>query len=109
MVWREFFSDWDILICPQTATTAFEHDHTPFAARALTVDGLSQPYFQQIFWAGLTTVSYLPSTVFPTGPSKEGLPIGLQAVGAEYNDHICIEFARLVADEWGGFVAPPGY
>lgn len=109
MVWREFFSDWDILICPQTATTAFEHDHTPFAGRTLTVDGLSQPYFQQIFWAGLTTVSYLPSTVFPTGPSKEGLPIGLQAVGAEYNDHTCIEFARLVADEWGGFVAPPGY
>lgn len=109
LVWREFFSEWDILICPQTATTAFEHDHSPFAARTLTVDGRSQPYFQQLFWAGLTTVSYLPSTIFPTGPSVEGLPIGLQAVGAEYNDHICIDFARLVAEEWGGFVAPPGY
>ncbi|MEE3327542.1 MAG: amidase [Myxococcota bacterium] len=109
MVWREFFSDWDILICPQVATAAFEHDHRPFPLRELSVDGRPQPYFQQLFWAGLPTVSYLPSTVFPTGPSGEGLPIGLQAIGAEYNDHICIDFARLLADEWGGFVAPPGY
>lgn len=109
MVWREFFSEWDILICPQTATPAFEHDHSPFPLRTLQVDDLAQPYFQQLFWAGLTTVSYLPSTVFPTGPSAEGLPIGLQAVGGEYHDRTCIEFARLVAEEWGGFVAPPGY
>ena len=109
MRWREFFSDWDILICPQMATTAFEHDHSPYPIRTLQVDGLAQSYFQQIFWSGLTTVSYLPSTVFPTGPSEEGLPIGLQAVGAEYHDHTCIEFARLLAEEWGGFVAPPGY
>jgi amidase len=37
------------------------------------------------------------------------LPIGLQAVGAEYDDHTCIDFARLVAAELGGFTPPPGY
>ena len=73
------------------------------------VDGVTQPYFQQLFWAGLTTVAYLPSTVFPTGSSAEGLPIGLQAVGSEYQDRTCIEFARLMAEETGGFVAPEGY
>ncbi|MFL2935851.1 MAG: amidase [Myxococcota bacterium] len=109
MVWREFFSEWDILICPQMATPAFEHDHSLFLTRTLEVDGFLQPYFQQIFWAGLPTVSYLPSTVFPTGPSAGGLPIGLQAIGAEYNDHTCIDFARLLADEYGGFVPPSGY
>ena len=107
--WRAFFDDWDILICPQTATPAFAHDHRPLEARTLRVDNESQAYFRQIFWAGLVTVAYLPSTVFPTGPSRDGLPIGLQAVGAEYDDHTCIDFARLVAAELGGFTPPPGY
>jgi Asp-tRNA(Asn)/Glu-tRNA(Gln) amidotransferase A subunit family amidase len=96
MAWRDFFEDWDILLCPQMATTAFEHDHRPMAERTLLVDGSAQPFFQQIFWAGLVTVAYLPSTVFPTGTSGEGLPIGLQAVGAEYADLTCIDFARLM-------------
>jgi amidase len=109
MVWRAFFNDWDILICPQTATTAFPHDHSPVETRTLTVNNETQDYFKQVFWAGIITVGYLPSTVFPTGPSREGLPIGLQAVGAEFNDYQCIDFARLVAEEFGGFQPPPGY
>jgi amidase len=107
--WRAFFNDWDILICPQTATTAFPHDHGEYLHRVLTVDNEEQDYFQQIFWAGVITVAHLPSTVFPTGPSKEGLPIGLQAVGAEFDDYLTIDFARLLAEEIGGFVPPPGY
>ena len=61
------------------------------------------------FWSGLATASYLPSTVFPTGLSEGGLPIGLQAVGGAYADYTCIEFARLMAEELGGFVPPPGF
>jgi amidase len=79
------------------------------ASRRMKVDADDQPYFQQIFWAGLVTVSYLPSTVFPTGPSLTGLPIGLQAAGAEYDDLVTIDFARLLAREIGGFRPPPGY
>ena len=109
MQWREFFNAWDILICPQTAAPAFPHDHSPMETRTLTVDNEEQDYFQQIFWAGIITVAYLPSTVFPTGVSREGLPIGLQAVSAEYNDYTCIDFARLMAREFGGFEPPPGY
>jgi amidase len=109
MAWRAFFNEWDILICPQTATTAFPHDHSPMESRTLVVDNETQDYFKQLFWAGIITGGYLPSTVFPTGPSQEGLPIGLQAVGAEFNDYQCIDFARLMADEFGGFQPPPGY
>jgi len=109
MAWREFFNDWDILLCPQMATTAFEHDHSLITERQITVDGERQDYFQQIFWAGLATVSYLPSTVFPTGSGADGLPIGLQAVSAEFNDYTCINFAHLMEQEFGGFVAPPDY
>jgi amidase len=108
-VWRAFFDDWDILICPQSATSAFPHDHSPFGTRSLKVDSDDQPYFQQLFWAGIITVAYLPSTVFPTGPSLTGLPIGLQAVSAEYNDRKTIDFTRLLAQEIGGFQPPPDF
>lgn len=107
--WRAFFEDWDILICPQMAVSAFPHDHSPMNGRTVTVNGQSQPYFQQLFWSGVVTTPYLPSTVFPAGRSADGLPIGLQAVGAAYHDYATIDFARLLAQEVGGFEAPPGY
>ena len=31
-----------------------------------------RPYFEQVFWAGLAGVSYLPATIVPTGPDDEG-------------------------------------
>jgi amidase len=107
--WQSFFKEWDVLVCPVTATPAFEHDHGQFGTRTLEVNGETVAYFQQLFWAGIATVSYLPSTVFPTGLSKNGLPIGLQVIGAEFDDNTTMEFARLMAAEIGGFQPPPGY
>ncbi len=107
--WQQFFRDWDVLITPTTATPAFEQDQSEINERTLTVNGTPQPYFQQVFWAGLATLSYLPSTVFPTGLSSAGLPIGLQAIGAEFDDRTTIEFARLMAREMGGYQPPTGY
>ncbi len=105
--WARFFEDWDILVCPQMATTAFPHDHRPFRDRTLEVNGTRQPYFQQLLWAGMVVNAYLPSTVFPTGPAeRDGLPIGLQAVSAPYRDHRCIAFAERICGEIGGFKAP---
>ncbi|MFK8021256.1 MAG: amidase [Pseudomonadales bacterium] len=112
--WRDFFLDWDILLCPQMATAAFEHDQNPkLSARTVMVDDQERSYFEQIFWSGLTTTAYLPSTVFPAGRTQAkpapGLPIGIQAVGAEYNDYLTIDFARLVAEQIGGFTIPPNF
>jgi amidase len=73
------------------------------------VNGVDQPYFDQLFWAGVITTSYLPSTVFPTGLSRQGFPIGLQAVGGEYHDYTTIEFSRLISREIGGFEAPAAH
>ena len=109
LAWRRFFSNWDLVLCPIMATTAFPHDQRARAERTLAVDGVAAPAFGQSFWAGLATLGYLPSTVFPTGPSTDGLPIGLQAIGPAYHDNTPIEFARLMADEIGGFTPPPGY
>jgi len=107
--WRAFYDEWDILICPQSATTAMGHDHRPMDERTVEVDGAEQPYFQQIFWAGHAIGGSFPSTVFPTGLSAASMPIGLQAMGAEYHDLTTIEFTRLLAAELGGFTPPPGY
>lgn len=109
LAWHAFFQDWDILICPQMPTAAFIQDQSSYWDRTLSYDGKTIDYIEQLGWAGLTTVAHLPSTVFPTGPNSEGLPIGLQAVGKEFDDYATIDFARLMAKEIGGFVAPPGF
>ena len=73
------------------------------------VDGRDIPYMDQLFWAGLITVAYLPSTVVPVGLTREGLPVGMQVVAPFLEDRTAIHFARLIEDLVGGFEAPPGY
>ncbi|MEH6588592.1 MAG: hypothetical protein V7720_18730, partial [Halioglobus sp.] len=68
---------------------------------------VDRPYFEQLFWSGIVTAPLLPSTVFPTGLDQHGLPIGLQAISGPYRDYRCIEFARLICEEIGGFEPPP--
>ncbi len=105
--WKRFFEDWDVLICPTMVTTATPHDHGPQPERTVLVDGRQTPFWDQIFWTGLASLAYLPSTAFPTGPAADGLPIGLQAIGAAFGDRTTIEFARLMQREIGGFQPPP--
>ena len=109
-IWHEFFKHYDVLLTPTCVTSAFPHDQNPKTSeRIVTVNNETRPYFEQVFWAGLTGVSYLPSTIVPTGPDAQGLPIGVQIVGAEMRDKTTIEFARLVHEEIGGFVPAPNY
>ncbi len=107
--WHAFFKDYDVLITPMMATPAFAHDQRPFTERTMTVDGQPQPYFQQIFWAGLAICSYLPATVIPTGPNAEGLPIGVQIIGPEYSDLKTIGFAKLLEAAGFAFTPPSGF
>ena len=107
--WHRFFEDWDLLLTPMMATSAFPHDHQVMGKRRIQVDGQEQPYFQQLFWAGLTGVSYLPSTIIPTGPDESGLPVGIQIVGPEYGDLTTIGAASLLEDAGFGFIPAPDY
>ena len=91
------------------ATAAFEHDQRKFSERTLMIDNQERPYFEQVFWAGLTGVAYLPSTVIPTGLNDAGLPIGVQIVSAEYNDLITIGVAGELEQAGFTFTPPPGY
>ena len=107
--WQAFFQDYDIVLAPQTGTPAMVHDHRPFSERTIEVDGATQPYWQQIFWAGLPGISHLPSTVVPTGPGDAGLPIGVQIIGPAYGDLVTIQCAQLLEREGFTFEAPPAY
>ena len=103
--WQAFFQRYDALLAPQFATPAIAHDHRPFGERTLKVDSEETPYFQHIFWAGLTGISRLPSTVVPTGLSTDGLPIGIQIVGNAHGDRLTIQVAQAL--ETAGFRFEP--
>jgi amidase len=97
-----------VLVAPITATAAFPHDQSePAAARTMVVNGAAVPYFSQLFWAGLATCSYLPATTAPVGLTPEGLPVGLQVIGAEMADRTTIWTAAQIGRLAGGYAPPP--
>ena len=108
--WAEFFQGHDVLLCPVAATAAFPHDQEGERyERTIVVNGRRVPTTDQLFWAGYSGMAYLPSTAAPAGFTPGGLPVGVQIVGPQYGDRTCIELARLLEQEFQGFVPPPGY
>ncbi len=108
--WHEFFRGWDVLLTPAAAGPAWPHDQKGDRLdRVITVNGRSENTNDQLFWAGVSGVVHLPSTVTPIGLSQGGLPFGVQVIGDNLRDLTTIEVARLIAQEVGGFRPPPGY
>ena len=108
--WHDFFGKHDLLLMPITATAAFPHDQSePMPARTMRINDAEHPYFAQLFWAGLATAPFLPSTIAPVGLTGEGLPVGLQIVGPEFADLSTIWLAGALAGLVGGYQPPPGY
>ena len=66
------------------------------------------PYGDQLFWAGLASLSYLPATAAPIGLTAAACRSDCRSSAPEGEDPTTIEFARLLAAEIGGFVPPPG-
>jgi amidase len=105
-----FFADWDILLCPAAASAAWPHDHKGERwTRKIVVNGKQVASTDQLFWAGYSSLVYLPSTVGPAGLTKSGLPVGYQAIAASGRDKTAIAFSRLAEEEIVGFVPPPGF
>jgi amidase len=105
----KFLERWDAILMPVTPTVAFPHDQSqPITSRTLEVDGKAEPYFCFLNWIGLATSLHLPATVAPAATSKEGLPIGVQIVGAEGSDDAMIDLAEVLEGELGGFRPPKG-
>ncbi|MFF7009841.1 amidase [Streptomyces fimicarius] len=105
--WRQFFAEFDAVVCPITPTPAFPHDHHPDPmARRIDIDGVGFAYFDQLVWAGLATLPGLPATAVPAGRSPEGLPVGVQIIGPMFEDRTPLRLAELLEQRIGGFQAP---
>lgn len=108
--WAQFFTGYDILLCPAMRTTAIAHDHNPDVdARVITVNGTQVPYADQFAWVQAVGAAYLPAVVAPAGIATDGLPAGVQIVGPYLHDRTVIAFARALAGLIGGFTPPPAY
>jgi amidase len=110
-LWQKYFEAYDVFLLPTTFTAAFPHDHSiPMETRVLRTPEGARPYARDMAtWISFATVAGLPATVAPVGRTRAGLPAGIQIVAPMWEDGTSIEFAALLSDVVGGFMAPPAF
>ncbi len=107
LAWDAFFEDYDLMLCPVAVTAAFPHDQQGLRhLRTIVVNNKKVPVVDQIFWAGYSCVTYLPASAAPIGRTVDGLPVSIEIVGPQYGDYDCIQFAKLLEQEYRSFVPP---
>lgn len=104
-IWEQFFTQWDVFLCPAAMTTAgLLTDTSP------VVDGKIYTAEEAIPSVGsISPMTGLPSIVVPVGLDSQGLPICLQLIGRRWKDERLLAIAKLVSEVIGGFRKPPGY
>ncbi|MEU6196574.1 amidase [Streptomyces sp. NPDC047061] len=109
--WTEFFRDFDVLLMPVTSTTAPPHHDKPIDrfGRRILVNGQSRPYWEQVKWSAIANVAGSPATTVPVRTGRDGMPVGLQAMGPSGGDLTTIKFAELLGQELAGYQPPPAF
>jgi amidase len=106
-LWEKAFESVDVFLLPTAFTTAFPHDPTPPDQRRIPLpEGGSGSFWDLLAYITPATLTGCPATTAPAGLSKSGLPVGLQIMGPYLEDATPIAFARLLAQEIGGFRPP---
>jgi len=110
-LWKGFFADYDLLLCPQAASAAFpRQEDVPREVREIEINGHKVPYNDQLFWAGISGATYLPGTCAPIGLGRNSnLPLSVQIIGPYMGDLTTIRFAGLIEAAFGGTQVPPGW
>jgi amidase len=87
----EFMRNYDLILCPPFASTAFEHDRW-------NQDGIVQgfSYTQSYNLCGW------PALVLPCGFSSAGLPIGVQIVAKPWKEHEAIAMGGFIEERLAG-------
>ena len=88
------FDDYDILITPTTAITAFELG-IPYPTKINNVN-VSPTAWQPFTYPFNMTGQ--PAATIPCGWSKEGLPIGMQIVGKTFDDKTVLQVSKAFED-----------
>ena len=100
--WRAFFEEFDAVLCPPFGCAAYPHqDGDDWEARQLMIDDKPTPYGAQGAWSTMASMAGLPATVAPMARDANGLPLGVQIVGAYLEDRSTIGLAKLIAQSFG--------
>ena len=62
--------------------------------------------FTNFAFTGIFNVLGLPVTQVPLGLSPDGVPVGVQVVGAKYQDHLTLAVAKELEEAFGGWIPP---
>ena len=91
------FGRFDILLAPAAPAAAFPLGAVPASSvRAYLSDMCTVP----------ASIAGLPAAVIPCGTAQNGLPIGLQIIGAPFSDGRVLACARLAEDFTGVKLSP---
>lgn len=88
-----FMADYDLILCPASAYPALPHGET----------------FSHMPSFSYTTAGNLlgwPAVVVRAGTSPEGLPIGVQLIGAPWTEHLALAAAGVIESSLGGYQKP---
>ena len=86
----EFFTDFDILICPGAAVSPFPHDQLTITE----INGETMPTYMR--WLAMTyapTMALACAAVVPCGLDEHGMPFGIQVIGPNGADALVLETA----------------
>ena len=90
-----FMSDYDVIVCPATATAAPPH--------GVTFDESNK----NGFYTGPYNLTGWPGTVVRCGTSSEGLPIGVQVISRPWREDVSLAVAGWLESALGGWQRPP--
>ena len=91
--WLDLFNEVDVVICPATATTPF--DHSQWSVKE--IDNIEMPTYMR--WLAITympTMALASAVVLPCGLDDNKMPFGIQILGAPGNDRFVIEVAKAL-------------
>ena len=97
------FESYDALIMPVSPTPAFEHAARHAVPQARCEWG--KVLCHASHWIALATACHLPVTIH-MGRTREGLPVGMQIIGAQGEPRI-LDIAEACESVFGGFRRPP--
>lgn len=91
-----------VIVCPVTSVPAFAH-----GARQWTVGGCTVGYLDAMAYTQWANVLGAPAAVVPVGSSGDGLPIGVQVIGAPWMDAHVLAVAAAIERGRGPLPRPP--
>jgi aspartyl-tRNA(Asn)/glutamyl-tRNA(Gln) amidotransferase subunit A len=91
---QKAFRDVDVIVAPTTPTTAIklgEFEKYPFFGEQM--DLLSEP----------SSMAGLPAITVPSGLGSDGMPLGMQIIGPQFEETRVLQLAKQYEDETSGF------